>query len=407
MIERNAAIPICIAIIGIVVMQYFPTNFPSVSATSMTDESPILYDNRGKVLDRLLVGQQVTFSKTLSNEKDIPQPFLFIFEIRDDRGFTHHFAWQNSTLPAKSQVDVSASWIAENPGKYKIRTLLQTQFGGLPPDVGISIYEHELIVIDKASQISEQPQFVNISINGLKPLYEINQTLQFSVTVEGYGVDCLDFQAKLFKIDVDSNSTQPLRSWGRIAECLDATHLRNFTHSFSIGSGAFAPAIILNETGIYKVAIEYRDFITEEYFSVTQDIVTCQEHSLCTYQLKVGNITHPINFRMDGTVENMVASLETESLTAELKTERATSLQIAIPREVVDARAGQDRNSGADEEFVVFIDEVPADATEYSTEETRWAEALGITEDPENYRILVIPIPEGSEKVEIVGTWLI
>lgn len=133
--------------------------------------------------------------------------------------------------------------------------------------------------------------------------------------------------------------------------------------------------------------------------------VECQQSSLCTYQLTVGNsTTYPINFRMDGTIVNMTADLT--RLTIRLKVEEPTSLQVAIPREVLDSREGEDAGSGADTDFAVFVDQINVALDEFSTGDSKWANALGITEHPEKYRILVIPIPEGVETVEIVRTWL-
>jgi len=142
---------------------------------------------------------------------------------------------------------------------------------------------------------------------------------------------------------------------------------------------------------------------------VTKDVrVSCQEHSLCTYQLEVGNSTYPINFRFNGTIESMTADLPTKNLNIKLQPPvRPASLQIAIPREVVDSRAGADGKSGADDDFVVFADQIPTndDVKEFSTKEGTWAKDLGISDNPEKYRILEIHIEQGTQTVDIVGTW--
>lgn len=139
--------------------------------------------------------------------------------------------------------------------------------------------------------------------------------------------------------------------------------------------------------------------------SKTPAPVECQQSLLCTYQLTAGNsTTYPINFRMNGTIMNMIAYPHWRTLTIELlKAERPTTLQIAIPREVVDSRAGEDGRSGADEPFAVFIDDKNVDLDEYSTSDSEWAQALGVAEHPEEYRILVISIQESAETVEVIG----
>lgn len=132
--------------------------------------------------------------------------------------------------------------------------------------------------------------------------------------------------------------------------------------------------------------------------------VECNEYTLCTFQLKAGNSTYPIHFRMNGFIEGIVADLPTKTLIINVKAENSTKLQIAIPREILDARSGIDGKSGSDVDFAVFVDQQNVEAFEYSTGDRHWAEALGIAEHPEKYRILEIPITAGSESVEIVTT---
>jgi len=133
--------------------------------------------------------------------------------------------------------------------------------------------------------------------------------------------------------------------------------------------------------------------------------VDCKPLSLCTYNLKKDDTLYPINFRFNGTIENMTTDLHTITLTIQLKAESTTSLQIAVPREVVDSRTGGDGISGADDDLVVFVDQVPADdVREFSTKEGTWAKDLGISDNPEKYRILVIHIEQGTKTVDIVGT---
>lgn len=174
----------------------------------------------------------------------------------------------------------------------------------------------------------------------------------------------------------------------------------NVTYPLKLG-GREVPA------GEYWVLGTYRGFDSQtsfQYEGFKPNPVTCQQSTLCTYQLMVGTATYPINFRMVGTIEYIVAATEVKALTIELASATATGLQIAVPREVVDSRAGEN-NTGADEEFVVFVDEVPMDIEEIPAQAREYNLIMGTSENPEKYRILIIPIPEGTETVEIIGTW--
>ena len=108
---------------------------------------------------------------------------------------------------------------------------------------------------------------------------------------------------------------------------------------------------------------------------------------------------------MNGTIYNMTADLPTQSLTISIKVDRAGSLQIAIPREVVDSRNGADGKSGIEQPFAIFLDAENVDGIEYSSSDSKWVKALGIMDHPEKYRIVVIPIKENTETVELVGTF--
>src|SRR5437867_10419899 len=109
---------------------------------------------------------------------------------------------------------------------------------------------------------------------------------------------------------------------------------------------------------------------------------------------------------MNGTIKNMEVDTAANTLTMQLKIpNNNTTLQIAIPREVVDARAGADGKSGDDMDFAVFADEQNIASDEYSPMDGKWADRLRITDHPEKIRILSIDLKQGIETLEIVGYW--
>jgi hypothetical protein len=160
--------------------------------------------------------------------------------------------------------------------------------------------------------------------------------------------------------------------------------------------------------GEYWVFASYRGFDSQTSFlyeGFKPNAVNCSMNTFCTYTVKAGNNTYPINLSFNGTIENMIANIETRDLTIELNSDKPTSLQIAIPRAVVDARTGEDGRSGEDDHYAVFVDEELAEVDEIPIQAREWTIALGIHENPEKYRILIIPVDEGIEEVVIVGTW--
>jgi len=138
--------------------------------------------------------------------------------------------------------------------------------------------------------------------------------------------------------------------------------------------------------------------------NISNSTVVCHDSLLCTYELKTGNNTYPINFRFNGTITSMTIDEPTQTLMINIKTNRDGSLQVALPRGLIDSRIGENSKSGADQDFAVFVDTMNVDANEYTSTDVKWAKTLGITDNPENYRILQIAVREGTETVEIVAT---
>lgn len=232
-----------------------------------------------------------------------------------------------------------------------------------------------LVTADRSYYESGNPATILVTVNIKPEVYEEGEIVELQI------VDGNRTQYALYSTSQDHpgvNVTYPLKLAGREV-----------------------PA------GEYWVLGTYRGFDSQtsfQYEGFKPNAVTCQQSTLCTYQLKVGTATHPVNFRMVGTIEYMVAATEVKALTIELYSETTTRLQIAIPREVIDSRAGEN-NTGADEEFVVFVDEVPVDIEEIPAQAREYNLIMGTSENPEKYRILIIPIPEGTETVEIIGAW--
>lgn len=97
----------------------------TANAQDIVDRTPspaAVHDLRGNLLDQITAGQQVILSKSFVDSRNVPQPFVAIFEIRDSNGFTMYLTWQSGTTATSGQVNVSASWTAEDIGIYEVRT---------------------------------------------------------------------------------------------------------------------------------------------------------------------------------------------------------------------------------------------------------------------------------------------
>lgn len=159
----------------------------------------------------------------------------------------------------------------------------------------------------------------------------------------------------------------------------------SYSYSFTAGG-------LMNTDGTYTVRVSYKT--TEEETTFEFDAAEGQE-VWRTFTIRVGDQSYPVQYRITGgSVQDMVPSEETASLTVTISSTADGTLDIRLPRNVIDARDGADGRSGNDEDFVVFADEVPSD----TADETATTGTI---------RTLSIDFEQGTETIEIVGTWAI
>ena len=89
-----------------------------------------------------------------------------------------------------------------------------------------------------------------------------------------------------------------------------------------------------------------------------------------------------------GQILSIIPNFEANSLTIEISTTGDGELTITLPRAVIDAVL----ESGDDDEFFVLVD-----AEESDFDETKSADS----------RTLTIAFPDGTEEIEIIGTFVI
>ena len=75
----------------------------TANAVDLIDRTPspaLVYDLDGNLLDQITVGHQVIISKTITNTKNVSQPFVALFEVRAPNGVTMYLAWQSGIIAA-------------------------------------------------------------------------------------------------------------------------------------------------------------------------------------------------------------------------------------------------------------------------------------------------------------------
>jgi plastocyanin len=154
-------------------------------------------------------------------------------------------------------------------------------------------------------------------------------------------------------------------------------------YSYSFNAGG-----LMNTDGTYTVIVSYKTTEADTTFEFDASDSTS---SWRTFTIRVGDQSYPVQYTITGgTVVNMVPAIETATLTVTISSTADGTLELRLPRNVIDSRTGADGKSGNDNEFVVFIDGIPVSMSEDETSSS--------------LRTLSIYFERGNEQIEIVGT---
>ncbi len=168
------------------------------------------------------------------------------------------------------------------------------------------------------------------------------------------------------------------------SEILDAAADGSYSYTFTSGGPLMA------KSGTYRVQATYAGTVNQE----TTFEFQATEETWRTFNIRVGGQTFPVQYRITGgSVQNMVPDEATATLTVTISSTSDGNLQIRLPRNVIDSRDGADGRSGPDVDFAVFIDD--ENVTPEQTEATV------------DRRTLSIDFANGTETIEIVGTWAV
>lgn|SRR5574338_168985 len=161
-----------------------------------------------------------------------------------------------------------------------------------------------------------------------------------------------------------------------------------FETMFSTSSALF------NANGVYTVRVQYGPQEINDKAEIELVGETAQGESACgdgELAVKGGSDVFCVPYEITGAaVTKATANGATKSLVLNIETESDGSVSLAIPREVLDSRSGDDGVSGDDTEFIVLVDDEEADFEETSSDDST--------------RSLDITFSEGASQVEIIGT---
>jgi hypothetical protein len=122
--------------------------------------------------------------------------------------------------------------------------------------------------------------------------------------------------------------------------------------------------------------------------------------SICSYQLSESNVNYTIHYQLHGTVTNVLANTERQSLIINATSSRSdTEFQVLLPKALIQATTDSAGKESSEEiEFTVLLDD---NETPFEEGPVYWSE-----NDDDKYRFLSIPFSSQHKQIAIIGTWV-
>ena len=98
------------------------SNVPSTKRIS--NSQILLSDTFGNPLKLFLANNQIQIVGTITNEQSFKQEFVYLFQVKDEKGVVVSLSWIRGEISQYQSLDVSQSWIPSNSGKHKIESFV-------------------------------------------------------------------------------------------------------------------------------------------------------------------------------------------------------------------------------------------------------------------------------------------
>ena len=97
----------------------------SVSAVKLIENSPVFFaDAQGNPLQSVFENSQVQIIGKITNPNNVKEDFVYLFQIKDDRGIVESLSWFQGEISANQSLDLSHSWTPTSDGDFTIDTFV-------------------------------------------------------------------------------------------------------------------------------------------------------------------------------------------------------------------------------------------------------------------------------------------
>jgi hypothetical protein len=113
----------------------------------------------------------------------------------------------------------------------------------------------------------------HIKFQGLEKEYPINGTMNYSVSLTGYGSNCIDFQAQVIR----EHDKERVAYFGEVQDCrkIEIAHgAYNYTKSFTYSGNT-----VLGVAGDYHIQVNVRDQTTNQSHSAINSFIVVEDSS--------------------------------------------------------------------------------------------------------------------------------
>lgn len=84
----------------------------------VTTINPRMVDSAGRVLEKIIPGQQIGLVSDITNNMKSNQPFAYLVQIQDNNGIAVSLSWITGSLAPSQSMSLSQSWIPKSAGTY-------------------------------------------------------------------------------------------------------------------------------------------------------------------------------------------------------------------------------------------------------------------------------------------------
>jgi hypothetical protein len=290
--------------------------------------------------------------------------------------FEAYVTFPDNTVPYRLAGGLGPSPQSPN---YNFTTVLSTHTN---PQAGFTIHNGMLQLLVNWSKIHSE-----LNVFGMHDTYTPGQPIDFQIRATGF--DYFNAGGAPHINITRSDGTLLWQNPPYLAMCCPP-ELTDYNETFDPVRLLVKEPIILNETGLYKIAVRYSYQTVEKDFAVLPRYATFEDTGIIPLSANVKNTNFTVNYNITGgQVSEIKLDNQSSPLVILLQTTGDGNITIDLPRALIDSKL----HDNMDDKFIVIED----------GEEVEYNETHKTILD----RTLSIPFQQGVKEIEIIRATLI